>query len=70
MLSLMLDPRFKTLCLMSSFIDHEQGKAILKNMKYIFLFPMVLKCHYHMHHLVEFERVVLIKGLKRTLIWR
>jgi hypothetical protein len=29
MLSLMLDPRFKTFCLMSSFIDREQGSAIV-----------------------------------------
>jgi hypothetical protein len=27
---LMLDPRFKTLCLVSSLIHHEQGKAIVE----------------------------------------
>jgi hypothetical protein len=26
----MLDPRFKTLCFMSSFIGYEQGKAIIE----------------------------------------
>jgi hypothetical protein len=66
MLPSMLDPRFKTLFFMSSFIDHEQGKAIVKEYEIIFLFPMLLKCHYHMHHLAKFERVMLIKGLKRT----
>jgi hypothetical protein len=70
MLSLMLDTRFKTLCLVSSFIDHVQGEAIVKEYEIVFLFPMLLKCHYHMHHLAEFERVMLIKGLKRTLICR
>jgi hypothetical protein len=42
MLSLMLDTRFKTLCLVSSFIDHEQGKAIVKEYEIILLFPMLL----------------------------
>jgi len=42
MLSLMLDTRFKTLCLGSSFIDHEQGKAIVKEYEIILLFPMLL----------------------------
>jgi hypothetical protein len=30
MFSLMLDPRLKYRCLMSSFIGHEQGKAIVE----------------------------------------
>ncbi len=30
MFSLMLDPRLKTLCLVSSLIGHEQGKAIVE----------------------------------------
>jgi hypothetical protein len=43
MLSLMLDPRFKTFCLVSSFIGHEQGKAIVEDYDKQFLFPMLLK---------------------------
>jgi hypothetical protein len=52
MFSLMLDPRFRTLCLMSSLIDHEQGiKSIVEEYdKSYFLFPMFLKSHYHLHH--------------------
>jgi hypothetical protein len=42
MLFLMLDTRFKTLCLVSSFIDHEQGKGIVKEYEIIHLFPMLL----------------------------
>jgi len=30
MFSLMLDPRLKTFCLVSSLIGHEQGKAIVE----------------------------------------
>jgi hypothetical protein len=30
MFSLMLDPRYKTFLLVSSFIDHEQGKLIVE----------------------------------------
>jgi hypothetical protein len=43
MFSLMLDPRFKTFCLVSSFIGHEQGKAIVEEYDKQSLFPMLLK---------------------------
>jgi hypothetical protein len=48
MLSLMLDPRFKNLHLMSSFIGLEQGKSIGET-----LYPMLLKCYHHLHSLFE-----------------
>jgi hypothetical protein len=56
MFTLMLDPRFKTFCLVYSFIGHEQGKAIVEKYDKKSLFPMFLKCYYHLHPLVEFER--------------
>jgi hypothetical protein len=58
MLSLMLDPRFKTLRLVSSLIGREQGKAIVEEYNKKSLFPMLFKCYYHLHQLVEFERGV------------
>ncbi len=45
----MLDPRFKTLHLVSSLIGHEQGKAIVEKYDKKSLFPMFLKCYYHLH---------------------
>jgi hypothetical protein len=54
----MLDPRFKTLHLVSSLIGCEQGKVIVEKYDKFFLFPMFLKCYYHLHPLVEFERGV------------
>jgi hypothetical protein len=59
MFSLTLDPRFKTLCLVFSFIGHERGKAIVEENDRKSLFPMFLKCHYHLHPLVKLERGVL-----------
>ncbi len=52
MFSLMLDQKFKTLCIVSSLIAHEQMR-LLKNMikKNDFLF--FLKCHYHLHPLAK-----------------
>jgi hypothetical protein len=50
--SLMLDLRFKTFCLMSSLIGHEQGKAIVEEYGKKNLFPMIL------HPLVESKRGV------------
>jgi hypothetical protein len=58
MLSLMLDLRFITLCLVSSLIGHEQSKAIFEKYDKKSLFPMLLKCYYHLHQLVEYERGV------------
>jgi len=66
MLSLMLDPRFKILHLVSSLIGHEQEKAIAEEYDKKNLFPMLLKCYYHLHPLVEYEGVLLMKALKRT----
>ncbi len=58
MFSLMLDPRFKTLRLMSSFIGLEQSKAIVEEYDKKYLFLMLLKCYYHLHPLVESEKGV------------
>jgi hypothetical protein len=51
----MLDPRFKNLTLISSLIGQEQGISIVQKYDMRSLFPMFLKCHQHMHHVVEFE---------------
>jgi hypothetical protein len=58
MLSLMLDPRFKTLHLVSSFIGLEQGKVIVEEYDKLKKIPMFMKCYYHLHPWVEFERGV------------
>ncbi len=69
MFSLMLDQRFKTLCLVLSLIAHEQTKAIVEEYDTKKLFPISYKCHYLLHPLAEFKMGVLIIGLKRTTIW-
>jgi hypothetical protein len=56
MLSLLLDPRFFKFHLMSPLIGHEQGKAIVEEYDKKSLFPMLLKCYYHLHLLVESGR--------------
>ncbi len=43
MLTLMLDPRFKNLILISSFIDREHGVAIAEKYDKKSFFPMLLK---------------------------
>jgi hypothetical protein len=52
MFSLMLDPRFKSFCLVSSFIRKEQGVTIVEKYDIKSLYPM-FKCHHHLHPLVE-----------------
>jgi hypothetical protein len=58
MFSLMLDPRSKTFRLVSTLIGHEQDKAIVDEYDKKSLFPMVLKCYYHLHPFVESKRSV------------
>jgi len=56
MFYLMLDPRFKTLPIVSSLFDHEQGKAIVEKYDKKPFFPMFLTCHYHLHPLTKSKR--------------
>jgi hypothetical protein len=49
MFSLMLDPRFKNLCLISSFVAQEEGVSIMVEYDRIILYPMLFKCYHHLH---------------------
>jgi hypothetical protein len=40
---------------MSSFIGHDQGVAIVKQYDTISLYPMLMRCYYHLHPLIEFN---------------
>jgi hypothetical protein len=42
----------------SSLIGHEQGKTIVEEYDRKSLFPMFLKCHYHLHPFAKSERGV------------
>jgi hypothetical protein len=42
----------------SSFISLEQGKAIVEKYDKKIIFPMLMKCYYHLHPLVESKRGV------------
>ncbi len=56
MFFVMLHLRFKTLCIVFSLINYEQGKAIVEECDIYFLFPLLLKCHYDFNILVESKR--------------
>jgi hypothetical protein len=49
MLFFMLDPKFKSLYLISSFIGHEQRVAIVEEYNERSLYPMLLKHYHHLH---------------------
>jgi len=55
MLVLMLDPRFKSLYLVFSFINYNQGIASVEQYDTISLYPMFIKCYYHLHPSIEFD---------------
>jgi hypothetical protein len=63
----MLNPRFKTCCLLFSLIGHEQGKAIVEEYHKKSLFFMLLKCYYYLHVLVEFERGVIDQRVEKDM---
>ncbi len=49
MISLMLDPRFNSLCIVSSFVGREQGVALIKEYDKKSLNLMLVKCHEHVN---------------------
>jgi len=51
----------------SSVIGHEQGKAIVEKYDNFKKFPMLLKCYYHLHPLVEFERGVVDQRVEEDM---
>jgi hypothetical protein len=57
----MLDPMLKNLNLISSFIVFEQGKAIVEEYDKKTLYPMLLKCHHHLHPL--YRNAIVSKGV-------
>jgi len=69
MFSLMLDPRFKTLHLVSLLIGHEQGKAIIEKYEKFFCFLCFLNVIIICIFWLNLKRLLLIEGLKRITIW-
>jgi hypothetical protein len=57
MLSLMLDPRFKSLSLVSSLIGKEQVASIVEEYDQRSLFPMLLRCYHILHLMAKFRLV-------------
>ncbi len=53
MISLMLDPRFKSLRIVPSFVGKEQGVVLVQEYDRKSLYPMLVKCHEHLHPLVR-----------------
>jgi hypothetical protein len=49
----MLNPKFKSICLVFSFIGHEKGLNIVGKYSKWTLYPMLLKFYHYLHLLVE-----------------
>jgi hypothetical protein len=58
MLALLLDPRFKSLCLVSSFVRQEEGVNIVDEYDRRTLYPMLLKYYHHLHPMIKSIRCV------------
>jgi hypothetical protein len=55
MIFLMLDPRFKSFHILSSFVGREQG-VLVEEYDRKSLYSMLVKCHEHLHPLVRLDR--------------
>ncbi len=55
MLFFTLDPKFKSLCLVSSFIGHGQRVTIVEEYNERSLYPMLLKCYHYLHLVARFK---------------
>ncbi len=53
MISLMLDPRFKNLRIISSIVGREQNVALVEEYDRKSLYLMLVKCHENLHPLVK-----------------
>jgi hypothetical protein len=53
MLSLMLNPRFKILHLISSFVGQEEGVSVVDEYDRRTLYPMLLKYYHHLHPMTK-----------------
>jgi hypothetical protein len=56
MIFLLLDPRFKSLHIIFSFIGREQRVALVKEYDRKTLYSLLVKCHEHSHPLVRLNR--------------
>jgi hypothetical protein len=52
----MLNLIFSNLCIVSSFVGREQGLAFVEEYDRKSLYPMLIKCHEHLHPLVRLDR--------------
>jgi hypothetical protein len=66
MFFLMLNPRLKTLHLVSYFC-FGQGNAIVEKYDNYKKIPMLLRCYYHLHPLVEYERSVIDQRVEKDM---
>jgi len=51
---LMLNFRFKSLCFISSYINYD-GVTIVQEYDKKCFYTILIKCHNHLHHVLEFE---------------
>jgi hypothetical protein len=47
---------FKSLSIVCSFVEREQGVVFVENYDRKTLYPMLVKCHEHLHPLVRLDK--------------
>ncbi len=65
--SLMLDPRFKNLHIIFSFVRKEQNVLLVEKYDKMSLYPMLVKCHEHLHPSLRLDRNY---SNQEIVVWR
>jgi hypothetical protein len=64
-----MDPIFKSLCLVSSFIGCDQGASIVQQYDTVSLYPMFMKCYHHLHPSIESNNGFVDKKWMTITVW-
>jgi hypothetical protein len=63
MLSLMLNPRFKSFRLVSYFIGHERVVIIIEGYVRKYIYFILLKCYHHLNLVANFQGDIINQGI-------
>jgi len=71
MIFVMLDPRFKSLQILSSFVGWGKGVSLVEKYDRKFLYHMLVKCYEHLHPLIRSNIQILFTNIFfiRIAIW-
>lgn len=65
----MLNLRFKSFCLVSSFIGHQQVVVIIEGYDRKYIYFILLKCYHHLNPVAKFQGDITNQGIDEVMTW-